>query len=117
MPYFHWNWIVETLVVLFYFPFLVALGAGASVSGRSKALCVFSGNMSYPLYMTHYTVIWMFMNYYNTHKPGTLKLALIVSTGVMVTTCFAYVVMVAYDMPVRRYLSNKRKAARELARV
>ena len=60
--------------------------------------------------MTHYCVIWIFMNYYNAYKPGTLKLALIVTTGVLIMTGFAYVAMVVYDIPVRRYLSSKRRA-------
>ncbi len=108
MPYFRWNWVAECLVVLFYFPFLVALGTGTSVTGRAKALCVLYGNISYSLYMTHYSVIWMFVNYYYSHKPGTLQTVAIVSSGVVVMTCFAYPVMVVYDMPVRRHLSAGR---------
>ncbi len=111
MPYFHWNLLAESLVVLFYFPLLVALGAGTSLTHRSEPLCIFSGKISYPLYMTHYAVIWMFANYYGIHKPGTLGLAFIVTTGVITMTGFAYVAMVVYDIPVRRYLSSKRVAA------
>jgi peptidoglycan/LPS O-acetylase OafA/YrhL len=111
MPYFKWNWQMEALVILFYFPFLVALGAGAALTARSRSICILSGQLSYPLYMTHYTVIWMFMNYYNSHTPGTLKLTLIVSIGVLIMTGFAYVVMRLYDIPVRRYLSARRSAA------
>ena len=109
MPYFKWNVMAEALVILFYFPLLVALGAGAALTKRSETLCVFSGKISYPLYMTHYAVIWMFMNYYNTHKPGTPQLALIVTTGVILLTGFAYVARMVYDIPVRRYLTSKRR--------
>jgi peptidoglycan/LPS O-acetylase OafA/YrhL len=62
MPYFKWNVLAEALVILFYFPLLVASGAGAALTKRSETLCVFSGKISYPLYMTHYAVIWIFMN-------------------------------------------------------
>jgi peptidoglycan/LPS O-acetylase OafA/YrhL len=103
-----WNWLTEPLVVLFYFPLLVALGAGALSPGLKK-LCVFSGNISYPLYMTHYAVIWMFGNYYAAHKPGTGQLAVIIITGMVLLVGFAYLVMVFYDIPVRKYLSAKRK--------
>lgn len=109
MPYFKWNWQIELLVVLFYFPFLVALGAGATLTKTSEAISIFSGKMSYPLYMTHYVVIWIFMNYYNMYKPDTAHLALIVATGVIVMTGFAYVAMVVYDIPVRKWLTEKRK--------
>lgn len=108
MPYFKWNVLAEALVILFYFPLLVSLGAGASLTKRSEPLCIFSGKISYPLYMTHYAAIWIFMNYYNTHKPGTQQLALIVTAGVILLTGIAYVAMVVYDIPIRRYLTSKR---------
>jgi peptidoglycan/LPS O-acetylase OafA/YrhL len=109
MPYSKWNWIIEPLVVLLYFPLLLSLGAGAALSQGFKKLCVFSGKISYPLYMTHYAFIWMFLNYYTSHKPGTSQLTLIIITGTILLTCIAYFVMVAFDIPVRKYLTSKRK--------
>lgn len=108
MPFSKWNWISEPLVVLFYFPLLISLGAGATLSSGLKRLCTFSGNISYPLYMTHYAVLWMFGNYYTTHKPDTNHLAFIVIAGIFVLVGAAYLVMVFYDIPVRKYLSDKR---------
>ncbi|HKG08390.1 MAG TPA: acyltransferase [Pedobacter sp.] len=109
MPFTKWNWITEPVVVLFYFPLIIALGAGANLSKGFKRLCSFSGKISYPLYMTHYVVIWMFLNYYNTNKPGTGQLTVIIITGTFLLVCFAYLVMVVYDIPVRKYLTAKRK--------
>lgn len=107
MPFTQYNWLTEPLVVLFYFPLLISLGAGAILSPCLKKLCVFSGNISYPVYMTHYAVIWMFGNYYAANKPSNLQLALIIITGLVTLTGFAYLVMVAYDIPVRKYLREK----------
>ncbi|RZM19178.1 MAG: acyltransferase [Pedobacter sp.] len=109
MPYSEWNWITELLVVIIYFPLLVSLGAGSQLSQGLRKLCVFSGKISYPLYMTHYVVIWMFLNYYTANKPGTPQLVLIIATGTMLLLTFAYLVMVVFDIPVRTYLTNKRK--------
>ena len=106
-----WNMFTEPLVVLFYFPLLISLGAGATLTAGFKKICVFSGKISYPLYMTHYAVIWIFGNYYAIHKPGTGKLALIIITSLILLVSIAYLVMVIYDIPVRRYLTNKRKQA------
>jgi peptidoglycan/LPS O-acetylase OafA/YrhL len=106
-----WNWLTESLVVLFYFPLVVALGAGAGLSGRTKKLCTFSGQISYPLYMTHYAVIWSFGNYYARHKPTGTQLAFIIIASLVILTGLAYLAMVLYDSPVRRWLSEKRKAA------
>ena len=111
MPFSGWNWITEPLVVLFYFPLLVALGAGALPADRANKLCVFSGNLSYPLYMTHYAALWMFGNYYGKYKPDSLHLFYIVAGSLVVLVSFAWLVMVVYDTPVRRYLSKRRGTA------
>ncbi|MCU7552647.1 acyltransferase [Chitinophagaceae bacterium LB-8] len=109
MPYFKWNWMAEALVVLLYFPLLVSLGAGASLTQGLKRLCQFSGKISYPLYMTHYVAIWIFGNYYTSHKPGTTELVLIIIIGTILLVGLAYLVMVIYDTPIRKYLNNKRQ--------
>ncbi|HEX8609401.1 MAG TPA: acyltransferase, partial [Pedobacter sp.] len=109
MPFSKWNWLSEPFVVLLYFPLLIALGAGASLTSAFKKICIFSGKISYPLYMTHYAVLWMFGNYYTSQKPDTLHLTLIIIAGLVLLVGAAYLVMVIYDIPVRRYLSEKRK--------
>jgi len=109
MPFSKWNWLSETLVVLFYFPLLIALGAGAALKPGLRKVAVFSGKISYPLYMTHYAVLWMFGNYYTQHKPGNTELAFIIIAGVILLVGLAYLVMVAYDIPVRKYLNDKRR--------
>jgi peptidoglycan/LPS O-acetylase OafA/YrhL len=110
MPFSKWNWLSEPVVVLLYFPLLIALGAGAMLSPGLKKLCIFSGKISYPLYMTHYAALWMFGNYYTTHKPATMQLALIIITSLILLVGAAYLIMVLYDIPVRKYLSDKRNA-------
>ena len=109
MPHFKLNWLAELLVVLFYFPLLVSLGAGSKLSTGSKTLCVFSGKISYPLYMTHYAAIWVFGHYCTSNKPTTGELTIVVITGTILLVGFAYLVMVIYDIPVRRYLTAKRQ--------
>ncbi|MBC7487781.1 MAG: acyltransferase [Cytophagaceae bacterium] len=107
VPFSKWNWLSEPLVVLFYFPLLIALGAGATLTPRFKKACAFSGQLSYPLYMTHYAVLWMFGNYYTSYKPPALQLALLIIAGLVVLVGAAYLIMKIYDVPVRKYLSDK----------
>ncbi len=109
MPYSTWNWLAEPMVVLFYFPLLIALGAGATLTRGLKNLCVFSGNISYPLYMTHYAAIWIFANFYNTHKVSTTQLFFIITIGTILLIGLAYLIMKIYDIPVRKYLTEKRR--------
>ncbi|TKC56510.1 acyltransferase [Pedobacter hiemivivus] len=108
LPDSKWNGFTQPMVVLIYFPLLVALGAGANLSQGVKNLCVFSGKISYPLYMTHYAVIWIFLSYYTTHKPETPQLTMIILTGTILLLGFAYLVMTVYDTPVRAYLTKLR---------
>ncbi|RZK99655.1 MAG: acyltransferase, partial [Pedobacter sp.] len=109
MPYGKWNWITEPIIVILYFPLLIALGAGATLTPEFKKICIFSGKISYPLYMTHYAVLWMFGNYYTTHKPGTTELTLIILTALVLLTAAAYAVMMFYDIPIRKYLGDKKR--------
>jgi peptidoglycan/LPS O-acetylase OafA/YrhL len=114
VPYFKWNWLVESLIVLFYFPLLIAAGAGAVLTKGFKKLCVFLGKISYPLYMTHIPVIWMFGNYYNNHKVGTFQLFFIITAGTVLLFGLAYLVMVIYDIPIRKYLNTKKLIEKDL---
>ena len=104
MPYAHGGWIREVAVIVVYFPLLVALGAGAMVSPRVERLCKFSGDLSYPLYMTHYAVIWIWGDFAVKHKLATGGMGPYVICGVATMVAFACLVMVAYDKPVRAYL-------------
>jgi peptidoglycan/LPS O-acetylase OafA/YrhL len=107
MPYAKGGWIREAAVIILYFPLLIALGAGATVSPRVERLCRFAGDLSYPLYMTHYSVIWIWGDFAVKHKLATGGLAPDVICGVIIMVAFAYVVMVAYDKPVRAYLRSR----------
>jgi peptidoglycan/LPS O-acetylase OafA/YrhL len=101
-----WNWLTEPFIVLIYFPLLLALGAGAVIKPGLRKACIFSGQISYPLYMTHYALLWMFGNYLTNFKPEGSTLTLTIILGVIVCLVAGYLAMVLYDIPLRRYLSN-----------
>lgn len=107
MPHFTFNWLAESLIVALYFPLIVSLGAGCALPRKTLAICQFSGNISYPLYMTHYAAIWIFGNYLTTYHPEGIHLAMIVIFGTMLLILFAWLVMKYYDTPVRKWLSRK----------
>ena len=109
MPWSDWNVYTELFVVLIYFPFTCCTGCRTTLSSGFKGICEFSGKISYPLYMVHYAGIWMFGNYFTSHKPDTTQLTYIIIIGTMLMLALAYVVMVIYDTPVRKYLNKKRQ--------
>jgi peptidoglycan/LPS O-acetylase OafA/YrhL len=110
LPYFSFNWIVEALLVLLYFPLIVALGAGSVLSGKSEGICNFSGRISYPLYMTHYFFIWIFASYFTSHPTTTGEQFAIISVSTLLLVGLAYLALIAYDAPIRKYLTKRRMA-------
>jgi peptidoglycan/LPS O-acetylase OafA/YrhL len=102
-----WNLLTESLIVLLYFPLMIVLGAGATPAAGVRRLCIFLGKISYPLYMTHYWLIWIFGDYYTRHHPAGLRLLGIVGVGVLFQVLLAYGSMV-FDIPVRRRLLGSR---------
>lgn len=107
MPYARGGWIREAVVIMVCFPLLIALGASAAVTPKIAQLCRFSGNLSYPLYMTHYAVIWIWGDYAGNHHLASSGLWSVVALGVAFMVAFAWAVFKLYDEPVRRYLSSQ----------
>jgi peptidoglycan/LPS O-acetylase OafA/YrhL len=104
MPYARGAWVREAAVIVVYFPLLVVLEAGAVVAPQTERLCRFSGDLSYPLYMTHYSVIWIWGDFAEKHQLASGHLGLAVCIGVCSMVAFAYVVLKLYDQPMRSYL-------------
>lgn len=107
-PFVSWNWIAELLIVMLLWPLIISLGAGVTVSERMKKICTFSGRMSYPLYMTHYMVMWSFAYLYRTYPLQGLQLVLMVAAMTAALAGFAWLVLKYYDEPLRAYLSRRK---------
>jgi peptidoglycan/LPS O-acetylase OafA/YrhL len=103
----HWNWLIEPLLVIFYLPLMVILGAGASLSAKHQKINKISGDISYPLYMTHYPFIWIFLTYVAVEKPTMAHLRWVIPCSVILLIGFAWLVFKFLDYPIRRYFKNK----------
>ncbi|MBR5656044.1 MAG: acyltransferase [Prevotella sp.] len=103
------NGLYEAFCILVCFPLIVSMGAGSSVKGgKSEAINRFLGEISYPIYITHYPLIYMQMAWVNNHKDAPL------STHIFVAVCiFILAILVAYgayklyDLPIREWLKRK----------
>ncbi|TSJ44062.1 acyltransferase [Mucilaginibacter corticis] len=107
-----WNFISEPLIVIFVLPFLVSLGAGATLRPVFNHICKFSGELSYPLYMVHYPFIWIFFSYIEKCKPAVNELLIVIPVSVVLLVVFAWLIMTFIDVPIRKYL--KRRMERSL---
>ena len=106
-----WSGIIEPIIVVFYFPLIVALGAGASLSSNHHKINKLSGDISYPLYMTHYPFMWVFANYVVAKEPSTAELGWVIPVSVTLLIGFAYLVTKFVDFPIRSYFTGKLKAS------
>ena len=102
------NGVYESFVVLLVFPLIVAIGAGGSIRNKhSIRICRFLGDISYPMYITHYPIIYVFTAWVSRNKISMgsgLWAGLLVLVASM---ALAYACLRLYDEPVREWLKEK----------
>jgi peptidoglycan/LPS O-acetylase OafA/YrhL len=103
------NWITDAVTVIFYFPFLIALGAGATLTSGYDKICKFFGDISYPLYMVHYPFLWIFLSYVETKKPPMNEMVVVMIISLFLLIGLAYLIMIFLDQPIRKYFTNRLK--------
>ena len=103
------DWITESIIVIIIFPLIIIIGAGATATNLMRKFCLFIGRLSYPLYMTHITTVWIFGNYYAKYNPTGMKFFLITSALILFNLVFAWIAMRFYDEPIRKWLNRKKK--------
>ncbi len=102
------NGLYEALVVLLLYPVIVAMGAGEPVSGPvATRLCRLLGALSYPLYLTHYALIYIYTAWVAegrfTPAEGVAWGAALFVTAIAI----AFAALKLYDEPLRRWLNRR----------
>lgn len=100
--------IYQAISILLLFPLVVLLGAGSRTTGAfSTKLCTFLGELSYPLYITHYPFMYMQMQWVGRHPEAPVWMHVVLNTGVVVMSVLtAWAFYKAYDVPVRKWLTE-----------
>lgn len=103
------NGIYESVCIIIVFPLIVYLGAsGVLQTQRENKLCKFLGDISYPLYLVHYPLVYFYVAWISNNKGVTLAeawpYALLILIGAIV---LAYATLKWYDEPVRKWLRRK----------
>jgi len=102
------NGLYEVLCVMILFPIIVAIGAGqADAGGRSLHVARLFGDLSYPLYITHYPLIYIYTGWVADARPSVLVGALVGAGVLILTLGIAWVSLKVVDLPVRRWLTRK----------
>lgn len=98
----------QALVILLVFPLIVSMGAGSRVTdARSIAVCKFLGEISFPLYITHYPLVYMQWGWAANNPDAPLGTHIFVSVSVFVASVgLAWACLKLYDLPVREWLKR-----------
>lgn len=103
-----WDGLYQAVCILIVFPLLVLAGAGSvTTDAKSTAVCKWMGEISYPLYITHFPLMYMQMNWVAEHADAPLWQHITVSAGVFfVSIILAWGLLKIYDTPVREWLKK-----------
>ena len=105
------NGVFEFLCIGGIFPILLLLGASASLrpgSTREK-LCKVTGDLSYPLYLVHYPVMYIFYAHLISSGKFTFAQTWPEAIGVYaISVILGILCLKLYDEPVRKRLNRKR---------
>jgi peptidoglycan/LPS O-acetylase OafA/YrhL len=98
----------QAACILVLFPLIVLAGAGSKTTDpRSTAVCKWLGEISYPIYITHYPLIYMQMDWVAQHPDAPMWQHVAVGAGVVfMAIILAWGLLKAYDLPVRKWLTE-----------
>lgn len=103
------NGLFEAFCIVVVFPVLIILGASGNTTDKtSTRICKFLGDISFPLYITHYPFMYLFYSWLIENQYFTFGETWQVALFVYVWNILvAYLCLKLYDEPVRRWLSKK----------
>lgn len=107
-PTAHWmNGAYEAFCIIVVFPLIVLMGAGSDAQGRTLRVCKFLGDLSYPLYISHYPLnytyaAWVYRNNIPLQRGWLPSL---IGSGIYIIV--AIILLKCFDEPVRRWLSKR----------
>lgn len=92
--------------MLFVFPAILVLGRHSSGGARTLWLCKAAGRISYPLYITHYPFVYVYMNWVSS-KPKSGPVTAVVATTLYVALILVSIAAITFwDTPIRRKLGK-----------
>jgi peptidoglycan/LPS O-acetylase OafA/YrhL len=104
------NGLYDSFCILFLFPLIVYIGASGSMNGKTASrICTFFGNISYPIYITHYPIIYIFTAWVANNKVSMTAAWPTALLVFFVAIAIAYGCYKLYDVPVRKWLTKKLK--------
>jgi peptidoglycan/LPS O-acetylase OafA/YrhL len=102
------NALYECFALMIMFPLIIWLGAGGKVKGqKANAFCKFLGDISYPIYITHFPLAYVYMAWVSNGNHTIENAWPISLLTVFTSILIAYLTMKYIDIPIRKWLSKK----------
>lgn len=102
------NGIFEAVCIICIFPFIVWLGAsGTTTDKTSRHICRFLGDISFPLYIVHYPLMYAFYMWLIKTELYTFSETWPIAISTMAcSVCIAWLSLRFYDEPIRKWLKK-----------
>ena len=102
------NGVFEAVCIIGIFPLVVWFAAsGKTTDNTSARICRFLGDISYPLYIVHYPLMYVFYRWLIKTEQYTLQETWCVALTIVVCSIvLAWICLKFYDEPVRRWLAK-----------
>jgi peptidoglycan/LPS O-acetylase OafA/YrhL len=102
------NGLYESFAIIVLFPLIVAIGAGGEIKNPfSIKICKALGDISYPIYITHYPLIYWYTAWVVDNKVSLQEVYLVGIGVLLASITIAFLCLKFYDEPVRNWLQNK----------
>ena len=104
--------IYQLVCIFSFFPTIIWFGARGSVTGWRQKAVSFLGRLSYPLYATHYPLIYLYITwvgcdghpYEGYSQPWMAVAVTFLASLILATLC-----LILYDEPLRNWINRKTK--------
>ncbi|NYT41408.1 acyltransferase [Sphingomonas sp. R-74633] len=100
------NGLYEALVVLLLFPAILIAGRHSEPGRGMLWLCKASGRISYPIYITHFPFLYIWMNFVATGRVSQGELVAIGTALVPFLLLVAWAAYAFWDVPIRTRLGG-----------
>ena len=101
------NGLYQALCVLVLFPAIIVVGRHSSGSPSVRRLCRAAGVLSYPLYITHYPFVYLYMNWIANGRAAAGSTIWVAAGLFVFTIVFAVFAYRWWDVPLRRALQRR----------
>ena len=104
------NGLYESVCAIMIFPALVRLGASGKTTDKvTSTVCKFLGDISYPLYVVHYPLMYLFYWWlWSGEEKIPFSQAWPVAVVVIIASIIlAYLCLRFYDIPLRKWLASR----------